>query len=235
MLVLGRPGAGKSVLTRILAARLSTTRFLPIRVPLRDADTSLRLQQQIEQAVLAATTEETTWPSLARSIDAVPVIIFDGFDELLQATGVSQNDFLQMAAEFQQREREQGRAAAVIVTSRTSVADRATLPPETLLLRLQSFDEPRIRGWVDIWNEVNATHLDAEDVLAHRELAGQPLLLLMLALYDSDGNALRRGPAGRLATGELYEQLLVGSPGARSARRTATYRREPWTRSPSRS
>ena len=210
MLVLGQPGAGKSVLTRILAARLSATRFLPIRVPLRDVDTSLRLQQQIEQAVLAATTEETTWPSLARSIDAVPVIIFDGFDELLQATGVSQNDFLQVAAEFQQREREQGRAAAVIVTSRTSVADRATLPPETLLLRLQPFDEKRIRSWVETWNAVNATHLSADDVLAHRELAGQPLLLLMLALYDSDGNALRRGPAGRLTTGELYEQLLVG-------------------------
>ncbi|MFF5292283.1 NACHT domain-containing protein [Paractinoplanes globisporus] len=210
MLVLGQPGAGKSVLTRILAARLSSTRFLPIRVPLRDVDTSQRLQQQIEQAVLAATTEETTWPALARSIDAVPVIIFDGFDELLQATGVSQEDFLQRAAEFQQREREQGRAAAVIVTSRTSVADRATLPPGTMLLRLQPFDEPRIRGWVDTWNEVNATHLAADDVLAHRDLAGQPLLLLMLALYDGDGHALRNGPAGPLTTGELYEQLLVG-------------------------
>ncbi|MFC7273137.1 NACHT domain-containing protein [Paractinoplanes rhizophilus] len=210
MLVLGQPGAGKSVLTRILAARLATTRFLPIRVPLRDVDSSLPLQRQIEQAVLAATSEETTWPALARSIDAVPVVIFDGFDELLQATGVSQSDFLQKAAEFQQREREQGRAAAVIVTSRTSVADRAALPAETMLLRLQPFDEPRIRGWVDAWNEANTVHLAAEDVLAHRDLAAQPLLLLMLALYDSDGNALRRDPGGPLTTGELYEQLVTG-------------------------
>jgi hypothetical protein len=210
MLVLAQPGAGKSVLTRILAARLSTTRFLPIRVPLRDVDSSLPLQQQIEQAVLAATTEETTWPVLARSIDAVPVILLDGFDELLQATGVSQSDFLQKAAEFQQREREQGRAAAVIVTSRTSVADRAVLPADTMLLRLQPFDEPRIRGWVDAWNEVNTAHLAADDVLAHRDLAAQPLLLLMLALHDSDGNALRRDPGGPLTTGELYEQLVVG-------------------------
>jgi hypothetical protein len=210
MLVLGPPGVGKSVLTRILAARLATTRFLPIRVPLRDVGTALPLQQQIEQAVLAATTEETTWPSLARSIDAVPVIIFDGFDELLQAAGVSRNDFLRVAAEFQRREREQGRAAAVIVTCRTGVADRAPLPPETMLLRLRPFDEPRIRAWVDTWNEANATHLSAEDVLAHRDLAAQPLLLLMLALYDSDGNALRREPPGRLTTGELYERLLVG-------------------------
>ncbi|MFD0517101.1 NACHT domain-containing protein [Paractinoplanes durhamensis] len=216
LLVLGQPGAGKSVLTRILAARLAETRFLPIRVPLRDVDSSVLLQQQIEQAVLAATTEETTWSQLARTTEALPVIIFDGFDELLQATGVSQTDFLQKAAEFQQRELEQGRAAAVIVTSRISVADRAALPPATLLMRLQPFDEPRIRSWVATWNDVNAAGLaargcaplDPEAVLAHPDLSGQPLLLLMLALYDSDANALRG--RGRLTTGELYEQLLLG-------------------------
>jgi hypothetical protein len=216
MLVLGQPGAGKSVLTRILAARLSETRFLPIRVPLRDVDSSLLLQQQIEQAITAATTEETTWSQLARTTEALPVIIFDGFDELLQATGVSQTDFLQKAAEFQQREQEQGRAAAVIVTSRISVADRAALPPETLLMRLQPFDEPRVRDWVRTWNETNAANLaargcdplDPEAVLAHPDLSGQPLLLLMLALYDSDANALRG--RGRLTTGELYERLLLG-------------------------
>ncbi|GAA0569916.1 hypothetical protein GCM10010172_62950 [Paractinoplanes ferrugineus] len=216
LLVLGQPGAGKSVLTRILAARLSETRFLPIRVPLRDVDSSVLLHQQIEQAIMAATTEEAAWAQLARSTEALPVVLFDGFDELLQATGVSQTDFLQKVAEFQQREQEQGRAAAVIVTSRISVADRAALPPETLLMRLQPFDEPRIRSWVGMWNETNATNLavrgctplDPDAVLAHPDLAGQPLLLLMLALYDSDANALRG--RGRLTTGELYEQLLLG-------------------------
>jgi hypothetical protein len=125
---------------------------------------------------------------------------------------------LQIVAEFQQREREQGRAAVVIVTSRLSVADRATPPPETLLLRLQPFDEVRIRSWVAIWNEANAAGLrsrgcdplEADAVLTHPELAAQPLLLFLLALYDADGNALRRGQAGPLTTGELYEQLLIG-------------------------
>ncbi|MEU4236458.1 hypothetical protein [Actinoplanes sp. NPDC026619] len=216
LLVLGQPGAGKSVLTRILAARLSETRFLPIRVPLRDVDSSVLLQRQIEQAILAATTEEVSWSQLARSSEALPIVIFDGFDELLQAGGVSQTDFLQKVADFQQREQEQGRAAAVIVTSRISVSDRAALPPETLLLRLQPFDEPRIRSWVSAWNEMNTAGLaargcaplDPDAVLAHPDLAGQPLLLLMLALYDSDANALRG--RGRLTTGELYEQLLLG-------------------------
>lgn len=224
LLVLGQPGAGKSVLTRILAGRLSGTRFLPIRVQLRDVDSSLMLQRQIEQAILAATTEEASWPELARSTGALPVVIFDGFDELLQATGVDQADFLQRVVDFQQREREQGRAAAVVVTSRISVADRATVPGETVLLRLRPFDERRIRTWVESWNEVNAAGLAGrgceplavDSVLAHADLAGQPLLLLMLALYDSDGNALhsdrnapRAGTAGRLTTGELYEQLLT--------------------------
>ena len=43
--------------------------------------------------------------------------------------------------------------------------------------------------------------------LAHRELAEQPLLLLMLALYDADGNALQRAPA-EIGRTELYGRLL---------------------------
>ncbi|WP_433302903.1 NACHT domain-containing protein [Actinoplanes sp. CA-030573] len=210
LLVLGSPGAGKSLLTKILAARLASTRFLPIRVPLRDADGGLPLPRQVEQAVRAATGEETTWADLTRSTDAVPVIIFDGFDELLPATGAGRRDFLQTAADFQEREHEQGRAVAVIVTSRTSAAERASLPAETVLLRLRPFDEPRIRRWVDVWNKANDAGLAADDVLAHPGLAGQPLLLLLLALYDADGHALRRGPAGPLTTGELFERLLTG-------------------------
>jgi hypothetical protein len=44
--------------------------------------------------------------------------------------------------------------------------------------------------------------------MAHAKLAGQPLLLLMLALYDADGNALRRFASGLDRT-DLYEELLT--------------------------
>jgi hypothetical protein len=216
LLVLGQPGSGKSVLTRMLAAHLPAADFLPVRVVLRDVPADADVQDQIEYAVRDATGERLEWPVLARSAgDALPVVLLDGFDELLQATGVSQTDYLVRIARFQQREADQGRPLAVVVTSRTSVADRARPPQDTLALLLEPFDGGRIAAWLERWNAVNAARLrarglrplDERTVRAHRELAGQPLLLLMLALYDADGNALRRD-AGRLERAELYEKLL---------------------------
>jgi hypothetical protein len=217
ILVLGQPGAGKSVLTRVLAARLPSADFLVVRVPLRDVGAELDLQGQLEQAIHQATGERLAWPALVRSSPgAMPVVLIDGFDELLQATGVRQTDYLLRVADFQRRESDQGRPVAVLVTTRTSVADRARTPVDTLLLRLEPFDPPRIEAWVDVWNETNAANferagirkLDTDTVLTHLEIAGQPLLLLMLALYDADGNGLRRMASG-LGRTELYEQLLV--------------------------
>ncbi|GGQ48980.1 NACHT domain-containing protein [Couchioplanes azureus] len=216
LLVLGQPGAGKSVLTRVLAAELSEGGFLPIRVPLRDVDTSLDLQRQIEQAVGSSTTEPVSWPRVAEAAGGrLPVVLLDGFDELLQATATSQTDYLHRVADFQQRERDLGRAVAFVVTTRTSVADRAAPPPETLALRLEPFDTERITRWLDVWHGVNAgllgsrglRPLPAEVALRFPELAGQPLLLLLLALYDADENALQH--TGTLSEVELYERLLT--------------------------
>ncbi|MBB2948684.1 hypothetical protein FB565_008467 [Actinoplanes lutulentus] len=216
LLVLGQPGSGKSVLTKVFAARLPAADFLPIRVVLRDTPTSDDLQDQIEYAIRSATGERVEWPALSRSAgDAMPVILLDGFDELLQAAGVSQTDYLDRVARFQRREAEQHRPVAVVVTSRTAVADRARPPAGTVALRLEPFADDQVTTWLDIWNTVNAGDfatrrlqpLTAETVLVHRALAEQPLLLLMLALYDADGNALRR-QGTHLSAHELYEQLL---------------------------
>jgi hypothetical protein len=215
LLVLGQPGSGKSVLTKVVAARLPAADFLVVRVVLRDVYAAGDLQDQIEQAVRDATGERLDWPALARSAgDALPVVLLDGFDELLQATGVSQTDYLRRVAAFQRREADQGRPVAVLVTSRTSVADRAQPPPGTVALRLEPFDATRVGAWLDTWNRVNAAAFRAlgvrplgrGTVLEHRELAEQPLLLLMLALYDAEGNELSR--TGKLRRGELYERLL---------------------------
>ncbi|MFE0591887.1 NACHT domain-containing protein [Micromonospora echinospora] len=215
LLVLGQPGSGKSVLTRVLAAQLPPADFLAVRVALREVSVEADLQEQIEQAIRYDTGERLDWPALVRSAgDALPVVLLDGFDELLQATGVTQTDYLLRVARFQRREAEQGRPAAVLVTTRTSVADRAKPPPETVALRLEPFDETRVRRWVATWNRVNADRfapigvspLDPAAVLSHRELAEQPLLLLMLALYAAAGHDLRA--AGELRRAELYERLL---------------------------
>ena len=217
LLVLGHPGSGKSVLTRVLAARLPASDFLVVRVELRQSPAEADLQDQIEAAVRAATGESLAWPRLVESAaGALPVVILDGFDELLQATGVSHTDFLLKVATFQEREAAQGRAVAVIVTSRIAVADRAAVPGGAVAVRLQPFDEAQISAWLDIWHRINdgtfamtgRTRLPVEVVLAHRELAEQPLLLLMLVLFDAHSETLRN-VAAHLGRTELYEQLLV--------------------------
>src|SRR6201999_3476917 len=66
------------------------------------------------------------------------------------------------------------------------------------------------------WNALNEPGLlrrglrplPAEVVLHHRELAAQPLLLLLLAIYDGRANQLQRAGGG-LGRVELYESLFA--------------------------
>ena len=216
MLLLGHPGAGKSALTRVLAARLPAADFLAVRVVLREVPAEAEIQDQIEYALRQAIGETVAWADLARSADgALPVVMLDGFDELLQATGVHQSDYLRRVAEFQRREAVQGRPVAVIVTSRVAVADRARLPDDGLVVRLEPFDDEQIERWLTTWDTANRGALAARGLkplpfeVARRfpDLARQPLLLLMLALYDATENALQATDSS-FGTVQLYERLL---------------------------
>ncbi|GAA1034517.1 hypothetical protein GCM10009557_39430 [Virgisporangium ochraceum] len=217
MVVLGQPGAGKSVLTRILAARLPAEQFLAVRVELREVPADADVQDQVEHAIRMATGHRISWPDLSGNAgDALPVILLDGFDELLQATGVSQTDYLQRVSRFQEREAIQGRPVAVVVTSRTAVADRARTPAASVLLRLEPFRPEQADEWLRIWNHANEDRwasgglkaLDQATVRRLPDLSAQPLMLLMLALYDADSNALQRQIESDLDEAGLYEQLL---------------------------
>ncbi|GAB3901621.1 NACHT domain-containing protein [Kibdelosporangium lantanae] len=217
LVVLGQPGAGKSMLTKVLAARLPATDFMPIRVPLRDVPVEADIQEQIEQAIRHTTGDRVEWTDLARSAgDAIPVILLDGFDELLQATGAHQVDYLTKVGQFQKREADQGRPLAAIVTTRIAVAGLARFPEESIALRLDPFHPTQVEAWVATWNAANSSYfantgltpLTAESVLAYPELATQPLLLTMLALYDADKNALQNS-SDTISRSELYERLLV--------------------------
>ena len=218
LVLLGQPGSGKSVLTKVLAARLPAREFLAVRVVLREVPSDTDLQSQIEYAVRDATRENLTWPDLVSTAgDALPVVMLDGFDELLQATGVSQSDYLEKIALFQEREALHGHPVAVVVTSRTAVADRARMPPGgAVSVRLEPFSDQQVTQWLEIWNQANASFhatsglrpLPAETVLEGAELARQPLLLLMLALYDADDNALQ-ATQDNLSHAQLYERLLT--------------------------
>ena len=103
----------------------------------------------------------------------------------------------------------------VIVTSRTVVADRFRFPDGTIFVKIEPFSENKISRWLQSWNSANDAYFKSrglspiprEAVLRHRDLAQQPLLLLMLALYDAGSNALQRN-RGELARADLYERLL---------------------------
>jgi hypothetical protein len=209
MLLLGQPGAGKSTLTRILAARLPAADYLVVRVALREVRAEASVQDQVEQAIRAAIGETVSWAALARDAGhAQPLILLDGFDELLQATGIHQSDYLQRVSEFQRREFALGRPVAVIVTSRVAVADRARLPVGSLAVRLEPFDETQTARWREYWNAADPTRrpLSLDVLRRFPGLASQPLLLLMLALFDASADGL--ADHATLDTGQLYERLL---------------------------
>jgi hypothetical protein len=239
LVVLGQPGAGKSVLTRMLAARLSDRGFLPVRVELRNVPADADVQTQIEHAVRDTTGRTITWPEIAdsaRDDGLLPLVILDGFDELLQATGVNRSDYLERVAEFQRREFDLGRPVAAIVTSRTAVADRMRFPDACVAIRLEPFDEARVATWLSVWNEANAATLaargvaplDPAHVLRFGELAEQPLLLTLLALYDADAGALGAADAG-ISRADLYERLLTEFA-RREVRKSGTARDDPQER-----
>lgn len=217
LVILGQPGSGKSLLTKILAARLPPDEYLPVRVELRHVPADAPIQDQIEFALREATHERMDWPELLRQAgDALTVVMLDGFDELLQSTGLSHSGYLEQVRNFQRGEIAQGRRVAFIVTSRTIVANRIRFPEGTLIAKMEPFNEGQIKDWINAWNSANAEYfrraklqsLAASTVLSQRDLAEQPLLLLMLSFYDADGNALQQH-SDELARADLYEGLLT--------------------------
>lgn len=210
LVVLGQPGSGKSMLTRVLAASLPASEFAAVQVPLREVSADRDLQSQIEHGLLITTGEHLQWPAFVRSLgDALPVVLLDGFDELLQATKVSQSNYLHFVAEFQQREAALGRPVVVVVTSRVSVAERARPVDGMVSLLLEPFDDKQIEQWLVPWRRANNTDLTIAVLRPHAQLARQPLLLLLLAIYDRTETPLSQ--YGRaLGRTQLYEQLLAG-------------------------
>ncbi len=123
------------------------------------------------------------------------------------------------AQRFQQHQTEQGWPVRIIITSRVTLIDKAAVPAGATIVRLLEFDEDQRSRWSAIWNSANTVYFreakikkfalpSAKDKGAEKilNLAEQPLLLLMLALYDSQGNQLATSKG--LDRTKLYDSLL---------------------------
>ncbi|MBM7331684.1 ATP-binding protein [Agrobacterium sp. S2] len=115
VLVLGHPGAGKSSLMRMVEANVTGTNLLPVRVELRDVNPSAGVQEQIEESIASKLGGSVRWADFRRSTSAVPIVMLDGLDELLQAGRESMADYLERVRAFQIGQRSLG-GAIVFVT-----------------------------------------------------------------------------------------------------------------------
>lgn len=217
LLLLGHPGAGKSLLTKVFAARLPASEYTVVRVPLRRVSADAEIHHQIEEALDICTHRRIPWSDLAdQSGETVRVVLLDGLDELLQASGHDRSRYLEDVEDFQERENMQQRPVVAVVTSRTVVADRVRVPDGTTIVKLDPFNDDDVADWLRRWKRVNADaiatgtmgELTLNGTRRQPELAEQPLLLLMLALYAAD---LELPPLDEeMATAELYRRLLHG-------------------------
>lgn len=227
LLILGEPGIGKSLLTRVLCARMSSEQSVFIRIPLREHDMedkieSIVLRQLSQDGDLSEDISKFKW--FAEEFPDNPItLVFDGYDEVLQATGEVYRRLLQEMRDFQQSCYERGRPVRIIVTSRETLIDKADIPSGALVMKLLEFDDDQKAEWIDIWNEHNHDILEEEGLEDFRlpeknedaeKLSGQPLLLLMLAIYDADfelkTNSLtkQRGQNQTFNRSMLYDELL---------------------------
>ncbi|HEX6344386.1 ATP-binding protein [Umezawaea sp.] len=214
MLLLGHPGAGKSILTKVLAAQLPPEEYTVVRVPLRGVSAGAPIPDQIQQALDIASNNRLGWQALSDHADTVLVVLLDGLDELLQAADFDRSGYLREVMEFQRIEGEQNRPVAVVVTSRTVVADRVDVPPGATVVKLGEFDDDQVTAWLDEWRATNlqairsgaVRELTAAEALHQADLVRQPLLLLMLALYAANPRAPQLD-AG-LSKSDLYERIF---------------------------
>ncbi|MBM0232496.1 AAA family ATPase [Micromonospora sp. STR1_7] len=221
LLLLGHPGAGKSMLTKVLAAYLPGADYITVRVPLRSVSAHALVLDQIQEGLDRATHKRVSWAQLAdETADRLRVVLLDGLDELLQAANLDRTGYLQEIMRFQQLEADQDRPVAVVVTSRTVVADRVDIPVGAAVIKLAEFNDDQITEWLSRWNNANTDptggaarvrQLTTGEALRHPHLASQPLLLMLLALYVSSPDAVELLADSSMAV--LYNHLFTGFAG----------------------
>lgn len=217
VIILGHPGSGKSLLCNMLSSKILGNRYNVILVKLRSINAENTIIAQIESQITDEIGRKCNWTDIADChSEKDAIVIFDGYDELLQASGKTYANYVKQIQEFQQNEVFVGRRPVkCILTSRITLIDKAFIPDGTTIIKLLDFDSTRIELWTNIWNETNKEYFTKNNVRPLVvpddkkiiQLAKQPLLLLMLALFDSNGNQIEKHQGLDLT--ELYYNLIT--------------------------
>ncbi len=221
LLVLGAPGAGKSRLLDQLAGRLADTIVCPLPVDLAHADDARHVTDLVVSGLRRAAEGAVEWADVVDGLDPTGggVLLADGLDELVQSGKAGAMRLLAALTELQAAGRTRvDPPLRVVVTSRAALVDQCDLPQDLLVLHIEPFDQHQRRDWIKRWNTANADAFVARGVAplvlppqrvapSLYALAGQPLLLTLLALVDAEGNALV--DAGRWSEARLYEELVT--------------------------
>ncbi len=223
LIILGQPGSGKSLLTKVLSAQLMSKSYTVIRIPLRDVNAEDSIDVLVEDQIRKMTNRSLSvegYGGFASQFNEKPlIIILDGYDELLQAKGSVFSGYLEKVRTFQQDQKQLNRPVRIIVTSRITLIDKARIPTNSTILRLLEFNNHQRDAWINVWNKTNLDYFSKYGIQPFSlseyenegrnniiELAEQPLLLLMLALYDSENNELAQ--KNNIKRTELYDNLL---------------------------
>lgn len=219
IIMLGNPGAGKSIFSKHFAEKLCNTNdFVPFLIRLRDvASSSTDVTEHINKGIAQSIgfNQDINWIELAKLFkQRIPVVILDGFDELMQFSKSEFNNYVLKIKELQEKALNNEICLKVILTSRIAVMQDVSIPEGTTILKLNPFDEPRKSLWIERWNSFqNKGNYLFELPTTNKkiqELSQEPLLLFMLAVYDfPDKKLLSIANDTSFNQSHLYDSLLT--------------------------
>lgn len=217
IILLGNPGAGKSMLSKMFAGLLcETTDFIPFLIKLRSvASSSASISEHINKGLQNSieNTSDVNWLEWAKEFrNRIPVIIMDGFDELMQTSNRELNGYVDAIREFQEKAISSGICVRIILTSRVTVMQDVSIPEYTKIIKLDSFDVKRRDLWISKWNDAQEKPKYKFAIPKNDKielLAKEPLLVFMLAVYDFENGELQHMANDKsFNQSKLYDSLL---------------------------